>query len=200
MNDTAYRIQQTALKLFTDYGFEGTSLSDIAKEVGIKTPSIYAHYSSKEQLFLRLVEDVIVEEREKWMTHTDSLRTEPTEQLNAKRQLRRLFDFYTDFAGMSIGQAFLKRVMLAPPRGLEERLRQHILQYEEKITDDLHKLLRAVSEETGAPPVDLNRQVAVIYALIDGLLVEVQLYDAKTHRQRVEAVWEWLWNGIMRGD
>ena len=197
MNDTAYRIQQTALKLFTDYGFEGTSLSDIAKEVGIKTPSIYAHYSSKEQLFLRLVEDVIAEEREKWIAHTDKVQTGP---LNAKQQLRMLFDFYTDFAGMSIGQAFLKRVMLAPPRGLEERLRQYILQYEERTTDDLHKLLRAVSDEAGAPPVDLNRQVAVIYALIDGLLVEFQLYDSKTHRERVEAVWEWLWNGIMRGE
>lgn len=197
MNDTAYRIQQASLKLFTDYGFEGASLSDIAKEVGIKTPSIYAHYSSKEQLFLRLVEDVIVEEREKWIAQIDSEQAKP---LSAKEQLRLLFDFYTDFAGMSIGQAFLKRVMLAPPRGLEERLRQHILQYEEKITDDLHKLLRAVSEEAGTSPVDLNRQVAVIYALIDGLLVEFQLYDAKTHRERVEAVWEWLWNGIMRGD
>ncbi|PWW08451.1 TetR family transcriptional regulator [Paenibacillus cellulosilyticus] len=197
MNDTAYRIQQTALKLFTEYGFEGTSLSDIAKEVGIKTPSIYAHYASKEQLFLRLVEDVIVEEREKWIAQMDG---ERVEQLSAKERLRLLFDFYTDFKGMSIGQAFLKRVMLAPPRGLDERLRQHILQYEEKITDDLHALLRAASEEAGTPPVNLNRQVAVIYALIDGLLVEFQLYDAKTHRERVEAVWEWLWNGIMRGD
>ncbi|GMK38163.1 TetR family transcriptional regulator [Paenibacillus sp. CCS19] len=197
MNDTAYRIQQTALKLFTEYGFEGTSLSDIAKEVGIKTPSIYAHYTSKEQLFLTLVEDVIVEEREKWTT---KMNEELIHRLSAKDRLRLLFDFYTDFAGMSIGQAFLKRVMLAPPRGLEERLRQHILDYEDKITDDLHRLLRAAGEEAGAPPVDLNRQVAVVYALIDGLLVEFKLYDAKTHRQRVEAVWVWLWNGIMRGD
>jgi AcrR family transcriptional regulator len=196
MNDTAYRIQQTALKLFTEFGFEGASLSDIAKEVGIKTPSIYAHYASKERLFLRLVEDVIVEEREKWKKQTDG---EQVRQLSAKERLRLLFDFYTDFKGMSIGQAFLKRVMLAPPRGLEDRLRGQILQYEEKITDDLQVLLRAVSEEAGAPPVDLNRQVAVIYALIDGLLVEFQLYDAKTHRERVEAVWEWLWDGIMRG-
>ena len=49
MNDTALRIKQTALGLFTEYGFEGTSMSDIAKAVGIKTPSIYAHNESKEQ-------------------------------------------------------------------------------------------------------------------------------------------------------
>lgn len=197
MNDTAHRIKQTALKLFTEYGFEGTSLSDIAKEVGIKTPSIYAHYSSKEQLFLRLVEDVIIEEREKWSTQMDG---EQAKQLSAKDRLRLLFDFYTDFKGMSIGQSFLKRVMLAPPRGLEDRLRQHILEYEEKITDDLQGLLRVVAEETGVSAVHVDRQIAVIYALIDGLLVEFQLYDAKTHRERVESVWEWLWNGIKRGD
>lgn len=37
-------ILQTAVSHFAKEGFEGASLSKIAEEVGIKKPSIYAHY------------------------------------------------------------------------------------------------------------------------------------------------------------
>lgn len=49
---TANRIQLIALSHFAKYGYAGTSLSKVAEEVGIKKPSIYAHYKSKEDLFL----------------------------------------------------------------------------------------------------------------------------------------------------
>ncbi|WP_127531948.1 TetR/AcrR family transcriptional regulator [Paenibacillus kobensis] len=198
MNDTALRIKQTALRLFTEYGFEGTSLSDIAQSVGIKTPSIYAHYKSKEQLFIRLVEDVITEERDKWLQIMDG---EDARGRSAKERLRMLFDFFTDFTGMSAGQSFLKRTMLVPPRGLEERIRADIIAYEETLSSFLRGLLREAEAEAGVEkPADRGeQQIAVFYALIDGLLVEFQLYDAATHRKRIEAVWDWLWEGITRG-
>ena len=55
-------IQNAALKRFGQQGFSGTALADIASDVGIKPPSIYAHFKSKEELFLSLVEPTIEEE------------------------------------------------------------------------------------------------------------------------------------------
>jgi len=198
MNDTALRIKQTALRLFTEYGFEGASLSDIAKSVGIKTPSIYAHYRSKEQLFVRLVEDVIVEEQHKWM---QLMEEENVRNRSAEERLRGIFHFFTDFKGMSAGQSFLKRTILMPPRGLEERIRSDIIAYEENVTSLLRGLLQEAAKEleTAMSPEREEMQIAAFYALIDGLLVEFQLYDETTHRKRIEAAWEWLWEGIERG-
>ncbi|EFM09123.1 transcriptional regulator, TetR family [Paenibacillus curdlanolyticus YK9] len=197
MNDTALRIKQTALRLFTEYGFEGTSMSDIAKEVGIKTPSIYAHYESKEQLFIRLIEEVIGEEQASWMAMME--RSNALEQ-SAQAKLKLFFEFFTDFNQLSIGQTFLKRTVLVPPRGLVERIRKDLLAYEDTISAHLLLLLQDAAAEAGAARVDGKRLLAVFYALIDGLLVEYQLYDTDTHRERTRLAWEWFWDGIKRGE
>lgn len=52
------RINQEALILFAVRGFYGTSLSMIANAVGIRKSSIYAHFSSKDELFLSVVQSV----------------------------------------------------------------------------------------------------------------------------------------------
>ncbi|MDD4493701.1 MAG: TetR/AcrR family transcriptional regulator [Eubacteriales bacterium] len=44
-------ILQTALRLFSEHGYDGVSMRDLASEVGIKAASIYNHFSSKEDVF-----------------------------------------------------------------------------------------------------------------------------------------------------
>lgn len=45
-----------ALKLFADKGYDGVTVRDIAKEVGIKQSSLYKHYKSKQEIFDTLVD------------------------------------------------------------------------------------------------------------------------------------------------
>lgn len=49
---TKNKIINSAIKNFLDLGYEKTSLSLIANEVGIKKPSIYYHFKNKEELFI----------------------------------------------------------------------------------------------------------------------------------------------------
>ena len=48
---TKERIALAALDLFSEYGYDGVGMELLAKRVGIKGPSIYAHYKSKEEIF-----------------------------------------------------------------------------------------------------------------------------------------------------
>ena len=57
-------LQAEALKRFAGQGYAATSLAQIAGDVGIKAPSIYSHFKSKDELFLSLVEPVIFSELE----------------------------------------------------------------------------------------------------------------------------------------
>jgi AcrR family transcriptional regulator len=52
---TRGRILHAGLKLFAEYGFFGTSIRDIATEVGINSATLYAHYTAKEQVLAELV-------------------------------------------------------------------------------------------------------------------------------------------------
>jgi AcrR family transcriptional regulator len=51
---TRERILDVALDLFTDQGFDGTSMREIAERLHITKPSIYYHFASKEDILLAL--------------------------------------------------------------------------------------------------------------------------------------------------
>ncbi|WP_188673375.1 TetR/AcrR family transcriptional regulator [Subtercola lobariae] len=54
--ETRSEILQVSLELFTERGFEGTSVRDIAEALGIRKSSLYYHFSSKEAIIRALLE------------------------------------------------------------------------------------------------------------------------------------------------
>jgi AcrR family transcriptional regulator len=53
---TAERILDAAEALFAQRGYEGTTLRDVAAEVGLRTPSLYNHFPNKESLYAAVLE------------------------------------------------------------------------------------------------------------------------------------------------
>ena len=50
------QILRAAMKLFSERGFDATSIRDIAKESGYTNPALYKHFAGKEDLALHLFE------------------------------------------------------------------------------------------------------------------------------------------------
>ena len=66
---TKERILREALRLFSQKGYDAVSVEQIADAVGIKAPSLYKHYKSKQDIF-----DAIFEETAKrYGAFTDSI-------------------------------------------------------------------------------------------------------------------------------
>ena len=76
--DTKHRILLEALRLFSQRGYDAVSVEQIAAAVGIKAPSLYKHYRSKQDIF-----DAIFEEtarRYEAFTDTISVHVKDSEQ------------------------------------------------------------------------------------------------------------------------
>lgn len=56
--DTRSRIQAVALELFTERGYDGTSLREIAERLDVTKAALYYHFKSKEEILLSLFKDV----------------------------------------------------------------------------------------------------------------------------------------------
>jgi AcrR family transcriptional regulator len=55
--DTRARIQEVALKLFTEQGYEATSLREIAEVLGVTKAALYYHFKTKEDIVSSMTED-----------------------------------------------------------------------------------------------------------------------------------------------
>ena len=54
--DTKERIIEEALRLFSEKGYAGTSMSDIAERLKITKAALYKHYSGKREIFQKILD------------------------------------------------------------------------------------------------------------------------------------------------
>ena len=59
--DTKQKILDKALELFSSKGYDSVSVGEIAKAVGIKAPSLYNHYPSKQAIFDAIFENTALQ-------------------------------------------------------------------------------------------------------------------------------------------
>src|SRR4030095_2232433 len=67
---------QAAMKTFWQFGYEGASMAALTEAMGINSPSLYAAFGSKEQLFREAVDLYLATEEER-------TRSTPAEQATA---------------------------------------------------------------------------------------------------------------------
>ncbi len=65
---TRERVIDAAMELFAESGYEGCTVQDIAKAVGIKAASLYAHFAGKDEIFDATLSAAI----ERWKVIVDS--------------------------------------------------------------------------------------------------------------------------------
>ncbi|MFC7391900.1 TetR/AcrR family transcriptional regulator [Scopulibacillus cellulosilyticus] len=192
ITSTIDEIRKVSLKLFASKGYEGTSLSEIASGVGIKKPSLYAHFKSKEDLFLSVFGDVLED-------NVKSVKEfiEPYKKDSVEIKLREfLYGTCRYYFTHEDEVALLKRAMLFPPEGLKDKLQDQFLTFE-KNTDILLKKFFTEGIEKGVireEPID--RLLAAYYCLQDGLFIQMFYYSKAHFEEKMESVWHIFWKGI----
>jgi TetR/AcrR family transcriptional regulator len=91
--DTKQQILDVALRHFSADGYGGTSLTDIADEVGIRRPSLLHHFASKDELYRAVVLDAFAD----WFSLVDeATQTVEGGWPQVERVLRAAFRFFEE--------------------------------------------------------------------------------------------------------
>ncbi|MCC5800603.1 TetR/AcrR family transcriptional regulator [Rossellomorea vietnamensis] len=194
MNDNKQLIKNVALDLFGQKGYEDTSLAEIAKDVGIKKPSIYNHFRSKEDLFTDVLEDLIVSEvtayrkTEVAMNHQEPL-----------MNVRVLFDLFCQRL-MTTKEALLwKRVTFFPPEQFKDLIQEQFIHLERVTTSILVSVYKEGVNQGMFQEVTEDEFVASFLCLVDGVFLEHHYYTDEIFQQRIESAWKVYALGISSG-
>jgi len=166
----AQQLLQTSIHHFAAHGYEGASLQEIATEVGIKKPSIYAHYKGKDDLF------------------------QPLEQ-----SLHGFFDWFILEQQDDVLMRFILRAAYFPPEKLEQEMTDRFNPFFDLLHDLLTRLLRERDRtEQILYSTDYKSAALAYLTVAEGTLTELVYNGVDAFHARQQAVWPIVWRGMSK--
>jgi len=192
MNNTKMAILKEAYELFAENGYS-TSLDEVAKKVGIKTPSLYAHFENKEELFFILIKQEI----ESYFSKLD-LQFRNLHGKNTYTQISGIFFSVMEYFKHDNRARFWRNIPLIKVAKLRDQCRLLIKQNDRKYSELMAAILhQGVIHKELRESVDdgsVNLLLAMIQGILDGMLLyendefDIQLFALKA--------WQAFWDGI----
>lgn len=186
------KIREEAIKQFARKGYDGTSIKDITKEIGITAPALYAHYSSKEDLFLDIfceaVEDLISSIRRAIVT-SDS---ESVEKI--------LYSIYSAYMNEVFSKnpksLLILRNTMFPCESLTEKVVEIVL----NANRDLSSRIKSVFEQgmkDGIIKVNTtDKYYRDFFKLITAHIYEMLAFKVILTTNQIDTEWKEFWNII----
>lgn len=189
---TKNKLKAVAMRLFGEKGYEGTALSEIAKEVGVKTPAIYAFFENKEDLFMTVFREAMLS----YNTYIQEL-SEETKVLSAKESLRgilsRQYQFYQQSPEASL---IVLRYVVFPPAFLKEPIEDAFLQSDAMLTKIIKEFISKGMEEGVIRDQSVQLLVDAFLNLMDGLSMQYFYYTSRgIYERKLNHAFEMYWNG-----
>lgn len=193
--ETRERIIHKSLELFTERGYEGTTLAAIAQRIGIQKPSLYAHFANKEALFLATVKKAVLEYNRIVRSELKARGAENAE-IQLKTLLYRLAEVYYDEYTVS---QFYYRFLFFPPPELAPQM-QELLEYHGSAADQhIEAVVQQGKDEGAVEPSLANELITETYlTVLSGIDFDTRYYDFNKEQMRthVDRIWQVFWRGI----
>lgn len=189
---TKEKIKAAALELFAQHGFAATTVSQIAQEVGIKAPSLFSHFKSKEELFVTIFQEV----NQQIVEHVRQLAQEPGDVAAAKKLeliFRRNCQFYLEDEART---RFIKQTMTLPPAFVKEAIMDDFFDAESRLSAVLTELFQRGVAEGVFCDVPVEQFLAAYYCMMDGVLMQINIYEPVQMEMRIGHIWEHFWRGV----
>lgn len=187
---TKEKIKEAAIRLFAEHGYLGMTIKEIAKEVGIKPPSVYSFFESKREIFLEIYDEMLGD-------HLDTVASKVNRQKSAKAQLYDMVRSAIDYQYKTIlKNKIIIRLIVFPPDSLEEDILKKFEQMELTEREWMIQILEHGIEQGEVRQGNTERMAKTLQCIMDGLFWEMQRLKPEEVYQRVEEVFSQYWASI----
>lgn len=188
--DARERLLETAIGMFAQKGYAGTSVREIAEQAGVSKPVLYYYFKSKEGLFLAILE--MAEDLQKQLL-AEVLKSQGTVMDRLLMLYRRVYEevethrsFYKMIHGLIFG----------PPQGAPE---YDFTRYHRHMIDAIRKIYNTGHAVGEVKEIDADDVAYLVLGLIDFCLHVDQVQPQASDPQRAERLMRLAFQGIDQG-
>lgn len=191
---TQDRLREVAAELFAERGYVGASMTRIAKKLGLRKPSLYNYYPSKEELFMELLERSL----RAW---SEASGPALEQSGSSEDRLRRHLEQTVDFAVQNPHAMALCRLAVAQVAGkFGERVQAHLLEERLVYQREIERFF-AEAVDAGEVLAETPELLALAWlTFLDGVLTH-QLFAVDSRRpyflDHLEDLWRIFWRGLV---
>ena len=184
------RLLETAIKIFADKGYAGTSVREIVEQAGVSKPVLYYYFQSKEGLFLAILE------------MAENLQTELLARVleSEGNILERLLLLYRRiYTGISENRNLYKMIhglIYGPPQGAPD---YDLTRYHGHMFDAIRNIYRAGIDGGEVKKIETDEVAYLVLSLLDFCLHMDQVQPQLSDPQRPERLLRLAFQGIKQG-
>ena len=182
-------LKKIAVKHFSKFGYEGTKLSHIAQEAGMKKQSLYFHFKNKDDLLLQVNKMILDEE----ISFLESF-FDKNAALSLKDTLYTLLLEYKSRYLANNNTGFMFLLTFIPPAPLQSYFGQNYRLY----LNQLKALLRVKFMEESNLRIKLDDGPTSFITLMDGLFTQLIYETPEDFDNSLRIFWDIYWGGLVK--
>lgn len=188
------KIREEAIKQFAEKGYNGTSVKDITKAVGITAPALYAHFSSKEELFFNVFEECFSE-----LVEEVKQAIKVGENEGVEKAIYSAYRVYVDQAiSLNPKIVLILRNTMFPM----EELRDKVVEILKKSNKSSADIIKGMFDKGVREGILLQNSADYyykkFYKLITGHIYEILAFKIIVPQEQINAEWDEFWNMIKK--
>lgn len=187
------KILEAAFQLFSTGCYGCIALSEIAEKSEIKKPSIYAHFKSKEELFLEVLDkelDTVIKYVGEIITQNENCHSSEMLRIFLEKNIEYVID------NRPVGK-FWSNLLFSTQKDLMEEINIRTSSLKNFVQQEIFSVIKRGVERKEIEGEDLHSLVFTYLSFLQGILI--MTLNSKSYTiEDVNVAWNYFWEGIRK--
>ncbi len=192
---TKAAILEQGIKLFARDGYAGAGMSELARRVGVRKASLYAHYRGKKEIFRGVFTLVL----QRYSAHLGRIESTLDRGVPMQGRLCEIFSSYASYFSDAEAMRFWYRVYMTPPAFMKREIYQTSLAVELRFLRRLTRLFRDAMAAGECRKQNAGHVATAFYQLLMGFGMTAAFYPSMGGERSIQESVSVFWRGVGPG-